>query len=47
MAVETTFDLDIDVMISVGRDLFCIFVNVLSTECQLVIVMKRKRNEVP
>ena len=36
----------VHVMISVGRDLFCIFVNVLSTECQLVIVVKRKRNEV-
>ena len=46
MAVETTFDLDVDVMLSVGRDLLCIFVNVLSTECQLVIVVKRKRNEV-
>ena len=42
----TTFDLDVDVMISVGSDLLCIFVNVLSTECQLVIVVKRKRNEV-
>ena len=43
---ETTFDFDVDVMISVGRNSFCIFVNVLSTECQLVIVVKRKRNEV-
>ena len=42
----TTFDLDVDVMISVGSDLLCIFVNVLSTKCQQVIVVKRKRNKV-
>ena len=46
MAVDTTFDLYIDAMISVGRDLLCIFVNVLSNECQLVILMKGKRNKV-
>ena len=46
MAVDTTFDLYIDAMISVGRDLLCIFVNLLSTEWQLVIVVKIKRNDI-
>ena len=43
---STIFDLDVNVMISVEKELLCIFVNLLSTKCQHCIVLKRKRNMV-